>query len=283
MASSRDDSIIAIRSAFLKKSTQQKFSLLTLILLSVIILFLNFLNLKIIDYAEIGLKEIIYRSSSIASIPEKYTKKFLIIVNDHMKNFEEIKDQENLQDKYIAEQRINEYLFSENDRLRRIIGDINDSNDEVIAKILFDKESPFLNSIVLNKGSKDNIKLGNSVLNGKYLIGKVFEVNYTSSRVILLNDINSKIPSIIEPAGIHVLVSGTGKDKGVIEYLKDDFKKNLSNDLNIFTSGVGGVFRSGIPIGKLNIDNQNNKIFVNFFSDFSQLGYVKIISGNVND
>ena len=62
MASSRDDFIIAIRSAFLKKSTQQKFSLITLLLISVFTILLSNLDFKIIRYIKIGINEIVYRS-----------------------------------------------------------------------------------------------------------------------------------------------------------------------------------------------------------------------------
>ena len=74
MASSRDDFVIAIRSAFLKKSYQQKFSLLTLIFLSFIIIILGNFNFKAIQYVKIGIKEVVYRSSFIVSIPENYLK-----------------------------------------------------------------------------------------------------------------------------------------------------------------------------------------------------------------
>ena len=74
MASSRDDFVIAIRSAFLKKSYQQKFSLLTLIFSSLIVIILGSFNLKAIQYIKIGVNEVVYRSSFIASIPENYFK-----------------------------------------------------------------------------------------------------------------------------------------------------------------------------------------------------------------
>ena len=74
MASSRDDFVIAIRSAFLKKSYQQKFSLLTLIFLSSIVIVLGSFNFKPIQYIKIGVNEVVHRSSFIASIPENYFK-----------------------------------------------------------------------------------------------------------------------------------------------------------------------------------------------------------------
>jgi rod shape-determining protein MreC len=276
MVKSRDDFVIAFRSAFLKKNVKQKFSLLTLIITSLIILIFSNLNLKIINILEKGLQDIVYRSSLIASIPEKKINEYYIKVKDHLDLYDLKNEEENLLEKYNAEKLANEYLISENNRLREIIGEQQLSPGSIIAKVLLDKESPFLNSIIINKGSKDNIELGMAVVKGEYLIGKVIEVNFLTSRVILITDINSKIASIIEPIGIHVIVSGNGKTQGVIEYLKDENYPKLNDELNIYTSGVAGVFKAGIPIGKLKLNDK--EMFVDFFTDLSQLEFVKILT-----
>ena len=276
MVKSRDDFVIALRSTFLKKNVKQKFSLLTLIITSLIILIFSNLNLKIINILEKGLQDIVYRSSLIVSIPEKKINEYYIKVKDHLNLYDLKNEEENLLEKYNAEKLANEYLISENNRLREIIGEQQLSQGSIIAKVLLDKESPFLNSIIINKGSKDNIELGMAVVKGEYLIGKVIEVNFLTSRVILITDINSKIASIIEPIGIHVIVSGNGKTQGVIEYLKDENYPKLNDELNIYTSGIAGVFKAGIPIGKLKLNDK--EMLVEFFSDLSQLEFVKILT-----
>ena len=72
MASSRDDFVIAIRSAFLKKSTKQKFSLLTLVFISIFIIILSGINFTPVKKLKIFINEIVYRSSFIVSIPENF-------------------------------------------------------------------------------------------------------------------------------------------------------------------------------------------------------------------
>ena len=94
MASSRDDFVIAIRSAFLKKSYQQKFSLLTLIFLSIVIMILGSYNFKTVQYVKIGIKEIVYRSSFIVSIPENYIKNLNIKIEEHLNVYEQYKKYE---------------------------------------------------------------------------------------------------------------------------------------------------------------------------------------------
>ena len=70
MATGRDDFVIAIRSAFLKKKDKQKFSLLTLIFISIFVIVLSNLNFKAIQFVKLGINEVIYRTSYIVSIPE---------------------------------------------------------------------------------------------------------------------------------------------------------------------------------------------------------------------
>jgi rod shape-determining protein MreC len=172
----------------------------------------------------------------------------------------------------------NDFLILENRKLRNLI-DESINSDEIFAKVIIDKDSPYLKSAVLNKGTKDNVKIGMAVVDGIYLVGKVIEVNYTNSRVLLLSDLNSKIPVLLEPVGIQAVASGTGKNDGLVEYTKNDYKNKIeSEEIIVYTSGLGGLFKSGMPVGKI-FKEKINKI--NFFSDFKQLDYVKIISYNI--
>ena len=275
MASSRDDFVIAIRSAFLSKSYQQKFSLLTLLFLSLIVLVLGTFNLKAVQYVKMGINEVAYRSSFVASIPENYIQKLNIQFREHMDVYKNYKKNKLLSDELKKKQLSNEFLISENNRLRELINESIQSKD-IYAKVLIDRDSPYLKSIILNKGSKDNVKLGMAVLDDSYLVGKIIEVNYTNSRVLLLSDLNSKIPVLLEPQSLHAVLSGSGKNHGVIEYTKEEYnnKLDIEDKIIVYTSGYGGLFKPGLPVGEIT----ENKKIINFFSDFQQMDYVKIVS-----
>ena len=278
MASSRDDFVIAIRSAFLKKSYQQKFSLLTLIFLSLVILILGSLNFKTIQYVKIGINEVIYRSSFIVSAPENYIKNLNVKMKEHFEFYNEFKKNENELNKLREKKLTNDFLILENKRLRELINESSQSED-IYAKVLIDKNSPYLKSIILNKGSKDNVKIGMAIVDNSYLIGKIIEVNYTNSRALLLSDLNSKIPVLLEPLDIHAVLSGSGKDFGLIEYTKDGYDQQISGEeIIVYTSGYGDLFKSGMPVGKIIKNKITGQNVVNFFSDFKQLNYIKIVS-----
>ena len=273
MATSRDDFVIAIRSAFLKKGNKQRFSLVALIIFSVVLIVLSRINFPAINYLKIGLNEVVYRVSFIVSLPEQQLNRSLIAINNHLNLYN---DHDQLKEKFKTlrgKELDNEYLKFENERLRKLIDEYIINTDELVAKVLLDKESPFLRSIILNKGSKDKIRIGMAVLDGPYLVGKVVEVNYATSRVLLISDLNSKIPVILEPGDIQSIMSGSGKNKGQIQYFKTE--NTLNEKKIVFTSGSGGIFKSGIPIGEFNSGEE-----IKFFSDLSQLTFVKVVSFN---
>ena len=273
MATGRDDFVIAIRSAFLKKGNKQRFSLIALILFSIVLIVLSRLNFTAINYLKTGLNEVVYRVSFIVSLPEQQLNRSFIAINNHLNLYNdhyELKKQfKSLRGKELD----NEYLKYENEKLRKLIDEYIINTKELVAKVLLDKESPFLRSIILNKGSKDKVKIGMAVLDGPYLVGKVVEVNYATSRVLLISYLNSKIPVILEPGDIQSIMSGSGKDNGKIQYFKSD------NELNerkiVFTSGSGAIFKSGIPIGEITSGED-----IKFFSDLSQLTFVKVVAFN---
>ena len=119
------------------------------------------------------------------------------------------------------------------------------------------------------------------VLDEGYLVGKIVEVNFFTSRVLLISDINSKIPVSLQPGDIQAIMSGKDKQEGVLQYVRNKNLLEIDEEIQVLTSGAGGLFKSGIPIGEIDVDEgveiDEDKV-VNFHRDFSQLKYVKVVS-----
>lgn len=273
METNRDDFIIAIRSAFLKKGYQQKFSLFILIVLSFLLLFLESFQVKPLNPLRYVTRDLIYRTSFIVSIPSKFIKSGMNDVRGHFNMYEDYIKLK--QENKILRQMENKvsFLESQNKELNELIdkGAL-EEDEKILTKVLIDKQSPYLKSVIINKGTESGFKNGLAVKDGIYMIGRIIEVNYLSSRVLLLNDLNSKIPVVIEPNSIQAIMSGSGKDFGNLNYLP---KNNKIKDQNIvYTSGAGGIFKAGMPIGKIN--KKEEKLLVEFFVDFTQLKYSNV-------
>ena len=276
MASSRDDFVIAIRSAFLKKSTQQKFSLLTLVFISIFIILLSSFEFRVIKLIKIAINEVVYRSSFVVSIPENFIKNIFIEITDYSSFFNDYKKDKKELSELKSNNISSEIIKFENKELKELINDYVSSSDKILAKIIVDQDSPFLKSIIINKGSKDNIKIGTNIYDQSYLVGRVIEVNYKTARVLLLSDLNSNVPVSIAPQNIQAIITGSGDNYGEIKYIKEGINNKFNEKSIVYTSGTGAIFRSGIPIGKIRInENETTTQFnVEFYSDFSQLKYV---------
>ena len=275
METSRDDFIIAVRSSFLKKGVAQRFSLLVLIVISVVLLSLDFYKSKPLNIFRSVSKDIIYRGSFLVSLPFKFLGDGYVVIKDHFSlynNYESLKNElYTLQ----TQQTEIEFLRMQNRELKIVIADdLLREEKNVIAKVILDKQSPFLKSIILNKGTQSNLKKGMAVLHKKNMIGRIVEVNYLSSRALLVNDLNSKIPVKIIPSGENAIMTGGGNNLASLDFLPK--LSTIENGNIVFTSGTDGIFKDGIPIGK--IKKIEEKFFVEFFADLNQVNYATVIN-----
>ena len=278
MESGREDFTIAIRSALLKKGARNKFSLFFLISLSIIIIFLDNSKINFMKDTRSFINDITYKASSVATSPISFlsylTKKFQSHFFIYSEN--KILKQEILKLKS-AELDV-EFIKTQNEDLQKIIeSNKTSSSENILAKVLLDKDSPYLKSIIINRGSKSKIIKGMPVLDGPYLIGRVVEVNYLSSRVLLINDLNSRIPVVINKTADQAILSGKGKDRPVLEYLPESHFPE--NNLSVFTSGKDGVFGQGVPIGTTRV--KDSIVEIKLFSDPNQLSYVNVKALNL--
>ena len=275
MVVSRDDFSIAIRSAFLKKGTKQKFSLLALIIASIILLSLEAINSKSLNFVRSVVKDVVYRTSFITSMPGNSITSVFTKVQNYFEVYEQYEIvKSKLQQLENQKNEIN-YLKIENDKLKKVIDDTDIYNYESITtKVLVDKKSPFLKSVILNKGFNSGFKKGMPVLEGPYFVGRITEVNYLSSRALLINDLNSKISVVIEPLGYQAIMSGNGEKTALLEFLPKNHQLEVGG--LVYTSGTDGIFFPGIPIGRVELIEK--KFQIKFFSDLSQLYFVNVIT-----
>ena len=272
MSVSRDDFSIAFRSALLQRGASQKFSILSLIIIATIIFFLDVYGFAVIKTARGVINDLVYRVSYLASTP---TRMFPSLNSEIASHFSLKKENEELRkviEKYKALELNLEYLTNENINLKKVLNAENISNvsNIILAKVLVDRNSPFLKSIIINKGSKEGVQKGMPVTKDNNLVGRVVETNYLSSRVLLINDLNSRIPVTLDANNSQAILSGGGTAKPKLEYLPEGYK--FTEEVNVFASGKDGIFNSGTPIGKTTINGE-----VDLFVDPNQLSFVTVI------
>ena len=279
METSREDIGITIRSAFLRRGTQQRFSLFVLVILSVTLIFLETLEAKPLNSIRSFVKDVVYRSALVVSYPLKGFSSFYNFIESHTvlySNYDElIKENEKLKNNISK----SNFLELENAQLRELINEqVASPSNLVSARVMLGKQSPYLNSFIINIGSNKNIKNGMAALDGKNFIGRIVDVNFFSSRVLLVSDLNSKIPVMTEPSAHHAILSGHGEIEPTLEYLPENH--NIQDGDKVYTSGKEGIFSPGIPIGEVIIENDIIK--ASLFSDLSQISFINVNLGDLD-
>ncbi len=271
MSVSRDDFSIAFRSALLQRGGAQKFSVLSLIFLALVIFFLDVYGAKFTKPIRGFINDVVYRVSFLASTPSRFFPQVGKDVSSFMNVREENKKLKAQIEKYKLLELNVEFLTDENKNLQKILETeyFNQNLSNILlAKVLVDKNSPFLKSIIVNKGTRTGVLKGMPITKDNYLVGRVVETNYLSSRVLLLNDLNSRIPVTLDE-GAQAILSGSGSNYPVLEYLPEDYE--IIGDVNVFASGKDGIFAPGTPIGKTKDTGE-----VELFVDPNQLSFVTV-------
>ena len=283
MADYRDDFIIAIRYALLKKGAKQKFSLFFLILLSISIISLDKFLPKFMAPVRSILNDVVYHTSVVSSQPTVFRKYIVKISEQHYKLLKKNKFLES-ELHYLNQEKFNNvFLKTENEILKEAL-DLSNNNQferdfSISARVILDQSSPFLKSILINKGTNSGITKGMAVFSKDYLMGIVIETNYLTSRVLLLTDLNSKIPVVIAESNTNAILEGTGNQQNLrLSYLPATFV--MESNKIIFTSGKDGFLSPGIPVAQTYLDKKN-KILIKLLGDPDQALIVNVVGGPI--
>ena len=144
----------------------------------------------------------------------------------------------------------------------------------VTGEIIADSGSPFSSSVLINLGIDDGITDGAAVLDGLGLVGRISGVEKKLSRVILLSDVKSFVPAIIEPINQEAIIRGDNTFVPLIDFLRGTNKVQAGS--RVYTSGQGGVFPAGLLIGKV-VLSSDKKVRTRLAANLNQLDYVRVI------
>lgn len=150
----------------------------------------------------------------------------------------------------------------------------------VTTRVVSDPGGAFVKSVLLPSGRDEGIRKGNAVLSGKGLIGRVMEVGRASSRVLLVTDLNSRIPVLVQNTRTKAILAGQNTDMLRLERLPID--SGLAVGQRIVTSGDGGQLPPDIPIGTI-VSVSKDGVIVKPLADVSMLTHVQVVNAEMQD
>lgn len=167
-------------------------------------------------------------------------------------------------------------LEIDNLRLKNLLN-IKDGTVSTItaSRIVSDSNSPFFKSMLINSGASEGVKKGHAVVNEEGVIGRTINVAGNSSRVLLLNDINSRIPVKFAKTGVNVILAGDNSQQLRIEFMPPEEAAAVGDA--ILTSGMGGVFPPDMPVGNVSEISPLGEIRVEPAVNLDRLNYVSVI------
>ena len=149
----------------------------------------------------------------------------------------------------------------------------------ITARVIAEEGDAFSHSIIAYTGGEGNVKKGQVVMSDNGVIGRVDKPGKRYAKIILITDINSKIPVMVERTRIRGILSGDNTSVPKMIFIPLSAKLSVGD--RIITSGVAGVFPPGLPIGKVSSIEKNN-VKVKTFGNLDRLEYVKIIDYGLN-
>jgi len=172
-------------------------------------------------------------------------------------------------------QTVARHLDTENMALRTQLNFIPDPDPSFITtRVIGDTGGAFVHSMLINSGTKDGVRKGQAVIAGEVMVGRIAEVGERSARVLLLTDINSHLPVMIEGNRAKAIMTGDNSDRPRLNYLSPN--SNAAPGDRVVTSGHGGVFPPGMPIGIIS-SVQDGIVRIEPFVHRHQLEYVTVV------
>jgi rod shape-determining protein MreC len=162
-----------------------------------------------------------------------------------------------------------------NDRYRALLDlKIEPAVGNVSARTLFDSHGPFAHSRLVDVGSASGVENGNPVMSDRGLVGRVTGTASNLSRVLLLTDASSRVPVMVDRNNMRAMLVGDGSGTPRLDYVRG--ATPLKPGDRIVTSGDGGIFPRGLPIGRAGRTSDGNWRVV-LDSDEDTLDFVKVI------
>ena len=142
------------------------------------------------------------------------------------------------------------------------------------AKIISDRGGPFTRTALINAGSGLGITEGQPIINGRGLVGRVIEAGEHSARILLLTDINSRMPVITSNSRERAIAAGNNTEELTMLYLPDDSQVVVGEKL--VTSGDGNTIPAGLPVGEI-VSIENGVAKARPYASWHRLDYVSAI------
>jgi len=166
-------------------------------------------------------------------------------------------------------------LSTDNQELRTLLKAVPDKAvSYVTARVIANSGGRYVRTVMINAGSEQRLARGQAAVASAGLVGRLTEVGSRAARVLLITDLNSRIPVVVERTRTNAVLAGDNSERPHLLYANDPDTLKIGD--RVITSGEGGVFPPGLPVGVVAATGDGG-ILVEPYVELSQLSYVVIV------
>ncbi|MEX1036315.1 MAG: rod shape-determining protein MreC [Sneathiella sp.] len=253
----------------------QRSAFLVLVSLAVALLFLGKANIGVVERMQTATTDVL---APVLATISKPVDAFHKAVGRVQKLTSLIDENERLREenaRLLKWQAVGRTLEQENENFRQLLNALSDPLVlPITARVVGDNGGPFVRTLLLNAGRRDGVRVGQAVVAPLGLVGRIAEVGERSARVLLLTDLNSRIPVVMEKSRHKGILVGDNSAMPLLDFLPTT--ATVAAGDRIVTSGDGGMLPAGRPIGIVS-SVTDRRIRVQAFADWTRLEYVSVL------
>ncbi len=257
------------------RATVQRLTLPFLIFISALLAVLGKADVLLFDHVRVVLADALAPVLQVAGEPIATVSRAIGGVEDVVAVYRENQELKLENRRLLQWQQVARRLESENAELRNLVKFApQGAVSSVAAQVIADSGGAFLRNVLVNVGKHDGVERGQPALTGDGLVGRVIEAGERTARILLLTDINSHIPVVVEGTHERAMLNGDNSDQPQLVYVQA--KTPVKSGDRIVTSGSGGVFPPDLPVGV--VASVNGVVRVEPYADLARLEMVRIVN-----
>ena len=257
------------------RAAAQRLALPMLLFVSALLMILGKADIFVIDKTRTAVADALAPVMEAVAAPLAAVSAAVARVEDAVAVFRENANLREENARLLQWQEVARRLAAENASLRDLTKLVPDQlATSLSARIVGDSGGAFLRNVLVDAGARDGVVRGEAALTGEGLIGRVSEVGARTARILLLTDLNSHIPVMIERTSERALLDGDNSNRPRLAFL--DAKTPIVAGDRVVTNGAGGVFPPGLPVGVVS-GVENGIVRLEPYADLSRLDFVRLV------
>jgi rod shape-determining protein MreC len=257
------------------RAAAQRLALPFLVILSVGLIVLGKADILLIERARTDLNDALAPVFEVIARPVGVVASGVRRFQDHFTVYEENQRLREENARLLQWQEVAQRLETENDELRQMLHFTPQGvRGYITGRVIANSGGAFLRNVLVDVGDHQGVERGQAALGGEGVVGRVTEVGSRASRVLLLTDLNSRVPVVLQDTRERAVLAGDNTSRPRLLYLPEKSAVQVGD--HVVTAGSGGIFPPGLPVGAVSsIDG--GVVRVEPEAELSRLEYVRIV------